>query len=403
MNIVSLCFLKKSGTGRICYYISFISYSANLINVLFYMMPMFLINTITAWDEPPRVRHQFSYALAKKFPLVFISRNKIGWFKIRTSVPETNITLIEPYFPVDYRFRYRIPFINRLYQKWLYSKLKELYPDIWVVNFDFTATLLKGYFEKSIYYCHDEYVGNSKYRNTLVDKYIAAAEKKVAEQSVFCLATARSLTQKLNNYNSNTFQLPLASSLPPANYSNTFKPRGTDKIVVALMGVINSRHASVDAVNRILADDRFRVCLIGPVESSFMKKIKNTDRLETTGILKFEMLADKLKEIDVGAALYNLSRANPGTTSNKLWQYLSAGKPVVISELNNYESDDFPEKYVYFVKDESELDTIIARAYHEDTPELAKKRIEFAMQNSWDSRVERFLEIFRRYSGSNQE
>jgi glycosyltransferase involved in cell wall biosynthesis len=353
----------------------------------------FIVNTITAWEEPPRARHQLTCALAKKGPVAFVARNKTGWFGIRVSEPENNIVLIQPYFPVDYRFRYRLPVINGIFQKWLYSKLKKMYPDAIVVNFDFTATSLSSYYPGNIYYCNDEYVGNSKYSIKPIDKYIACCEKKVAQKSKFCIATAQYLKNKLIRYNSFTYEIPLGVSISNISYVKNSFEKNSEKIIVGMMGVINERHASLSVINTILKDVRFYLILIGPVEDSYRKKLRHRDNIEFTGVLKGDELSTKLSEIDVGLALYNMKSVNPGTTPNKLWQYLALGKPAVVSDLPNLQSMYFPEKSVYILRDEALIGQTIHEAFEENSDDLRQLRIEFAMKNTWDQRVEQFLQI----------
>jgi hypothetical protein len=357
------------------------------------MKPKILINTITDWNEPPRARHQFTFALAKKIPVGFVARNKTGWFDIRISEPQKNITLIEPVFPIDYRFRYRLPVINELYQKWLFSKLNKLLPGRIVVNFDFTATCLRAFYKDSIYYCHDEYVGNSKYKCRIIDRYIAFCEKEVAKNSRFCIATSRYLKEKLTMYNPSTYEILLGASIE----GNSFIPEAVvhkdDRIVVGLMGVINENHSSLEVVNTILKDPLFHLILIGPIEDSFRKKIKHRGNLELTGVLKGDNLVRKLSTLDVGLALYNMRSVNPGTTPNKLWQYMALGKPTVVSNLPNLRSMVFPEKSVYILLDENCIGQSIKEAYTENSVELSRNRIAYAKENTWDHRIEQFLEI----------
>ena len=72
----------------------------------------YLINTITAWDEPPRARHQVAEAIAKNNEVIFIARNERGKPRIETSIINENLTVITPFFPIDYRLRYRLTIIK---------------------------------------------------------------------------------------------------------------------------------------------------------------------------------------------------------------------------------------------------------------------------------------------------
>ena len=81
----------------------------------------FLINTFTAWDEPPRARHQVTYALAKSHPVVFVAQNRFGWNRhLEIEQVAERITLITPVYPMDHRVRMRLPIANEGYQRWEY-------------------------------------------------------------------------------------------------------------------------------------------------------------------------------------------------------------------------------------------------------------------------------------------
>jgi hypothetical protein len=356
-----------------------------------------LINTITGWDEPPRARHQFAYAISKKMPVVFIAKNKTNWFRLRTFTPEENIVVVEPYFPVDYRIRYRLPIINDVYQIWLFKRLRKMYPGLFVVNFDFTAVRLHRYFRNNVYYCHDEYAGNSKYNIGFVNRYISSCERKVAQKASFCITTSKYLTDKISSIHKHTYEIPLGASISYDADASNDSIRANGKIILGYMGVINENHSSVHIVNEILKDDRFFLMIIGPVEKSFKRKLTHSENIEFTGTLRGEELASKLRKIDIGLALYNMERVNPGTTPNKLWQYLSLGKPVVVSDLPNLKTMRFPEKSVYVLQDEKLVVEILVKAYQENAIALKNIRIDFARQNTWDQRIEVFLEVFHNH------
>lgn len=355
-----------------------------------------IVNTITAWDEAPRARHQFTAAAAKTFRVAFVTRNKTGLPGIRTYEGAPNTLVVEPTYPVDYRFRYRLPGINETYQRWLYSRLKKMFPEATAVNFDCTATRLKRYFP-TIYYCNDEFAGNSKYKSALVDKYLSIAEKKMASDAIFCVTTSHFLTEKLKRYNPNVYEIPLGVSLDGVTASHTQTREPGDKIVVGLMGVINERQYSPEAVNILLAHDRFKVVIIGPVTREYLNQLRGLDPSAVKGMLKGKELYDELAKLDVGLALYNLDFVNPGGTPNKVWQYMAVGKPTVISALPNLKYMKFPDRTVYVTQGNHDLIELIEKAYAESTPELVKDRVDFAQRNTWDHRFAQFREAYDRH------
>jgi hypothetical protein len=357
------------------------------------MYSKLIINTITPWDEPPRARHQLARALSKKAHVIFIARNRFGYMRLRYSNPEENLTLIEPYFPVISILRYRLPLTNLFYQIWLYSKIFKKYGQLLIVNFDFSATLLPNFFKKVIYYCNDEWINNSKFNFAPVNLYYSLCEKKVISRSNVCITTSKYLTHKLKSINPHTYEIPLGACFSCTNNTKVIQKRTDGKITVGLMGFISNRQVPVSILNRIASYDSFQLVLIGPIEKSFLKKLINKSNIRIFDILKDEELYTELCNIDIGLALYNLKRINRGTTSNKLWQYLSFGKPVIISNLPNIEEAQFPARSVYVLFDDNEIYNTIISASNENSEELVKTRIEFARQNSWDKRAEKLLEI----------
>jgi hypothetical protein len=70
---------------------------------------VFLLNTRTPWEEPPRARHQVAEALAKHHPVYFVSANEQGVPGLRQEQVDSNLTVLLPSWPVCQRRRYRWP------------------------------------------------------------------------------------------------------------------------------------------------------------------------------------------------------------------------------------------------------------------------------------------------------
>lgn len=353
-----------------------------------------IINTITSWSEAPRARHQVTNELIKiNHTIFFVERNSTGFRKIKTRKEKENLIIVTPYFPLNYKFRYRLPFINEIYQNWLYKKLRKDFGEISVINFDFNAHLLQKYFKRTIYYCNDEYIGNSKYPNFFTNVYHKYCERKVIKNSVFCISTAHYITEKLLKINPNIHEIPLggpdlSSSLELIENSSNQK-----EIHVSLVGFISTRNISYTVINKIMEDTSIRLSLIGPVEDGFLKKINKLSRIKLMGVLIGDEFYNAIHNSDVAIAPYNLERINPGTTPNKLYQYLACGKPVVISNLPNLKFMKFPEKSVYIANDEDDFIKLIHQAYKETSKELETERKRFSYNNTWNSRIKKFLVI----------
>ncbi len=355
-----------------------------------------LINTLTSWDEAPRARHQVTKELVNRgHELYFIEKNRVGLPGISLKA-EQNFTILTPYFILGYKFRYRIPVINEIYQCWLFRRVKARFGDLLVINFDFTAHRLKKIFSQTVYYCNDEHISNSKYPSLLVDNYHRLCETSVIKNSLLCITTAPYLTRKLSKHNKHVYEIPLGgpdpSSIPLSRSRNE-----KGMITIGLVGFITERNTSYALINNLLEDKQIVIRLIGTVENQFLKKISDQSRFELMGVLKDQALYAAIRRFDVAIIPYDLDKINPGTTPNKLYQYLACGIPVVMTSLPNMKGKVFPEGTVYVSENSDDFPGLVKRATEEDTKDYEAVRRGVAFENSWERRIGEFATILKEH------
>ncbi|MGF1585943.1 MAG: glycosyltransferase [Bacteroidales bacterium] len=356
------------------------------------MKKIFLLNTITAWDEPPRARHQLTFSLAKNHHVIFIARNKTGFPKINVYTPQENITVIEPVFPIDYKYRYRLPIINEIYQNWLFNWISKNISYDQSINFDFTATLIYNYIKKTIYYCNDEYIGNSKYPVWIINKYHQRCENIVIKKALFCIVTSRFLETKFKLLNQNTFLIPLGG--PNSSDIKVTPGKSTNnELITVNLTYVGARNLDFLLINDLLLKENIFVQCIGPRDAEFERKIIKHKNIVFKGILKGVDLYREINKADVGIAPYDIAKVNKGGTPNKLWQYFALGKPVVVSDLPNLAFFDFPDKFIYTYISREDCYKMIIKAHSENNDNLVESRSKFADLNSWDKRSEEFMKL----------
>jgi hypothetical protein len=367
---------------------------------------LFLINTLTHWNEPPRARHQVAYTLSKEHKVIFVAAVKPGLPGIKSAIIKENLEILTPYYPILHKIRYRIPFINEIYQNWLFRRLKKKYSDYVVINFDFTATRIYNYFTNVIYYCNDSFSAISKHINPFfIAKYHQRCESQVAARARFCIAVSPMLRDNLLKYNQNSFEIPLGSP-DIEQYNIPVKEIMVDNeiIHVGLMGFIKLYNISYQAINYILQDDKIQLTLIGPVENKFLEQIKRKDRLTMTGSLTGESLYKEINKFDVTIAPYSarLTKDNKSGvgTGSKIYHYLAMGKPVVISYMAGLSKINLPDGFLYIAKSDKEFPDLIHKAKSENTKKLIRQRIDFAMNNTWTKRMEDFIAYIQRFEKS---
>jgi len=365
----------------------------------------FIINTNTNWNDPPRARHQIAYALSKKDSVEFISANKFGFPKIRKTEVYNNLILLQPYFPIDYRLRYRLPLINEFYQNWLFRKIISLViediDNYKVINTDFTAVKIFKYFKNIAYYCNDDFTGISELINpiSLIVRFHRKWENEIVRNSLFCVSTSDFLTKKIKEKNNNVYEIHLgAPNIKDFGVEANLSINKNEFINAGLVGFINCHYTSTKIINNLLEHPEIYITLIGPVSKKFLKRINRKDKIILKGILTGKELYKEINNFDVAIIPYDLERfkINKGITPNKLWQYLALGKPVVVTDFHNIKSWKFPDDCVYKVS-EGKFVEFVFKAYERNTTDLIKKRISIAANNTWDKRVEDIIRIFNKY------
>ena len=357
---------------------------------------IYLINTITSWDEPPRARHQVAQALAKNYKVYFIARNEFGIPKLAWNIINPNLTVIKPYFPVDYRIRYRMPVINEIYQNWLFRKLSHSFKKPRVINFDYTATQIFKYFPRNriIYYCNDDYIGNSSYRFKAIDYYHSFVENQAIKKSHICVGTSDFLYQKLLKKNVNSYLIPLGApdDISPKwqVYKNNKK---SEKIRVVCLGFLSERKVDIEYVVACLETGKFEIDFIGPYDASFKGKFERYTQVNFLGSKIGDDLYSALSRANVCIAPYNLKRINRGVTPNKMWLYLCLGKPVVITKLPNLKKYIFEKDLIYQADNKKEFVNSVITAFNNDSRENCYKRINYAHKNSWRKRLDCLLKL----------
>ena len=359
---------------------------------------IFIFNTRTFWEEPPRARHQLARSLTKQgYEIFFIAKNKKGKKNITIKKVEKNIFLVQPSWYILAVIIYRVPIINEIYQKWLFSEIKKKIGNYIVVNFDPSAWLLFKYFNNVIYFCNDNFLALKRAKSFIVAQYHFFTQKYVIKKSVFTCGVSKYLYDYLIKYNSNTHLFLTAApdidfKLAKFNMGNIDK----DKCTVVYVGWLTK--IDVDLLQGLLeASNDLKIKVIGPGKELLEKIAIKYENIELLGEKKGEELYVALDSADVAIAPYILDDdvKKVYTMPNKFWLYLSFGLPIVTREiLNLYE---LPEKFVYQSKNVKDFVNNVLKACGENSSEITNKRIEFAKKNTWDSRGEKFITLVNKY------
>lgn len=126
---------------------------------------------------------------------------------------------------------------------------------------------------------------------------------------------------------------------------------------------------------------------------SFVSFLKNQKNVNLKGALHPSKISEEIQNADVLLVLIDPKKdINKGSNSHKILEYLSTGKVIVANHISTYAN----KKGLIEMVDEMHNENlpalfkkVIQNLNHYNSPELQKKRIEFALDNTYKKQIER--------------
>ncbi len=285
--------------------------------------------------------------------------------------------------------------VNRFLLRWsLKRQARKLgMKDAQMWTFLPNAVFMAGQLDESlvVYYCIDAWSEFSY----LDGARIAAMEKDLLEKADVCFATAHSLADSARRHNPNTF-LAL-HGVDHAHFSKALDPATKEPADIAglphpRIGFYGALHEWLDfplIAAAAKAHPEWSIVLIGKIETgiSLLAGLPNVHVLDRR---PYETLPAYSKGFDVAIIPFQVNELTRNVNPIKLREYLSAGLPVV--------STDLPEvtrcgAECIVAGNHAEFIAGIEKALREDSPEKRRRRNQAMAGESWEGRV---AEIGRR-------
>jgi glycosyltransferase involved in cell wall biosynthesis len=355
----------------------------------------FIILTRTPWHEIPRSRHQFTQALSEHYTCLFVEANTNGcFFSTQFETVSDRITILQNQWPIPYKMRYRVPWFSNRY----YGRIRQAIEatcdtrnSIWI-TFDHTSIACNAHYEKSIYYATDDHTRSGAKKWNFFLKGQWAQEKALLRHCALTMVTANDLFEKFHAHARSLMHLALAGPL----ITQSPKPiQHKPKKRVAFLAAFNSQRVPVQIVKALAADDELELLCIGPVKSDFRQALESFPQVQFTGPKTGDELYTLLRSCDVGIAPYRTESVNSGVTPSKLWQYLACGLPVVVTRLPSMSGMPVDETLISFCDQPFDFVGIVKQAIASDTDELRTKRWQWSQTQTWQARIETFVDACR--------
>lgn len=235
-----------------------------------------------------------------------------------------------------------------------------------------------------VYYCVDAWSEFSFIRPEMIE-----LERRLAAQADVCFATGQGLADHLRRFNPRThlalhgvnhdhFSRALDAETPiPEDLARLPGPR---------IGFFGALHDWVDqnlleALAR--AHPEWSIVLIGKEHVPF-ETLRRLPNVHLLGRRPYESLPGYCKGFDVALIPFVVNELTRHVNPIKLWEYLSAGVPVVSTDLEEVRRAG---QHVHIGAGPGGFIDAIARALREDTPAHRRIRSDAMRRNTWEHRT----------------
>ena len=371
------------------------------------------------WEGYWMPRHYIMSGLAKNYKIIWISRSQNlkdtikHRFKAGKSSPliqvDQNFWRYAPtrYLPYCFPFSKLKNFDNKI----LIKKVRKVLIDIGIKRL--ILYLWRPEYSKFLGQFNEEFVCyhiDDEYSFSDVDTPTDEREKSLIQSSDFVFIHSKTLLEKKGKLNPETHYIP--NGVDFEHYRKVIKsyaaPLEEMKYIprprVGYVGWIK-KHIDLELlVNLARKRKDWSFVLVGPINKShlnimkYIKLLKNEENVYFLGGKKTEELPKYINELDVCLMCYRKTAYTNFIYPMKLNEYLACGKPVVASHLENL--TEFKD-VLDFADSAEDWGMKIQRAIDgSNTDENVRKRLSIAMQNSWQSRVEKIHSIFQKKIGN---
>ncbi len=236
-----------------------------------------------------------------------------------------------------------------------------------------------------VYYCTDEWSAF-----TYIDgQKMSAMERRLMQRADVCFMTAHSLLEAKKSANPNTFlsshgvdHSHFVKALEPA----TAIPAEIVTLPRPIVGFFGLIHEWVDLdllTKMARTHTDWSIVLIGKtvVDTSALKSLPNVYLL---GRRPYESLPGYCRGFDVGIIPFEVNELTRNANPIKLREYLSAGLPVVSTDLPEVE---YYGEQVYIARGHDEFIRKVRQAIHEDSVAARRQRSDSMRGETWEARA----------------
>lgn len=370
------------------------------------------------WDEHWSSEQQIMSRLSERCPVLYVER-PVSILSFFTGVSDTsvlrqwtrwlggglrrerpNLTIVTPSPVLPFRYN---RFVNRINMWLLRRSVKHAMKKagiksfaLWVYSPDagsVVGTLGESY---SLYYCADDWAASGQWWNS--SHNVRARERELASKADLIIGTSTKIVRRWEQSHQNTMLMTNGAdvdSFKAAREPALSAPEDVKHIPAPRIGYVGCIDARFDSALYVALAEKhpdWQFVIVGPVSvtNPNVVRLNEMRNVHFLGSRDRGDLPAYLKWFDVCTIPYVLNKLSESIFPLKLFEYLSAGRPVVstaLPELLPYTD------YVHVTGTQKDFEDAIDQSLREPLPAPSDG---FLHQNSWEAKTELLWETIQR-------
>jgi len=252
-----------------------------------------------------------------------------------------------------------------------------------------------------LYDCVDDFKSQPFYsENKARREELIEIESKLVSGSDIVITTSQRLFKDKSKWNKNTYYVHNVGDFehfnsPEISLPSDFRYLEHEKTTVVYAGVIDNYKIDLKLIDDVTSRLDYHFLFIGPVRldsnNRYFKSLSSKSNVSFYGYLAYEKLPSVLHACDIIWLPYQKNEHTEYVFPLKLFEAMATGKYLAARELNSYES------YASLFQTFDSADSAVEKLKGWKNNELTNKRIDLARKNSWESRLEKILDILNEF------